>query len=361
MTSPRRRLAALVIAPLLVAGLAACAAAEPEALPTATPTPTVEPPPEAKPGSRVPLSCDELAAVPSEFTGVSVTDVDRSIDFVLAGFTDCTLAATVGGAAVSLQLAIIPEVTRAPVTFLNVDEPYEPATVGFAGLRSGAGCQAFEGDAVFCESIALSQQYTIVLNLFPESGTVPAEPAISALASYQSSLLPVLDAAGDPLPAWDPGPGVLAYPSDCATEMSTVDQPIIAALPFASTPAEASGSRDGAPIYYEAARRAGTSYCTWQGTFESDSFANLTLGVYPGAAFAIDDGRFAPFGSEVVVVGADRAWQYRAEDDSLTMTFVVDQSIGVVTYRPDYRGVDADPIATLLAVVDAVITTGPRR
>lgn len=362
MTSPRRRLAALVIAPLLVVGLAACAGAEPEALPTPTPTPTptVEAPPEAKPGSRVPLSCDELAAVPSEFADVSVTAVDRSIDFVLAGLTDCELAATMDGSPVQLYLAIIPEVVDSRLTFLTVADPYEPSTVGFAGPRSGAGCQASDGEAIFCESIAVSQEYTIVVNLSPESSAVPAEPAISALASYQSGLIPVLDATGEPLPAWEAGPGVLQYPGDCDTEMGTVDQHIIDALPFETASAEFPGSGDGAPIYREAERRAGSSWCMWSGSFASGSSGSVTLSVLPGAAFAIDDGRFTPRGSEIVVSGADRAWQEVDEYGTYIVTVVVDRSIATVYYSPDYRGVDPDPSASILAVVAAVIASGPR-
>ncbi len=358
MTSPRRRLAALVLAPLLMAGLAACAGAEPEAQPTPTPTPTetVEPTPEAKPGSRVPLSCDELAALPSEFADVAVTAVDSSIDLVLAGFTDCRIVATVASTPVRLSLIITPEVAD---TGLLPVPSYEPSVQGFAGPRSGAAC-GFYGDPGSCESVAVAQHYSIVVYLYSESGAVSAESALSALASYVSSLVSALDAAGEPLPAWDPGPGVLRYPAACESAMREVDQPIIDVLPFESMPADYSGSGDGAPIYHDAVRRAGTSSCSWQSSFTLDLFASVGMTVYPGAAFAIDDGRFVPAGAEIVVNGAERAWQYLDDDGVHGVTMVVDESIVEVYYSPDYRGGDPDPVGSLLAVVDAIIATGPR-
>lgn len=358
MTSPRRRLATLVLAPLLIAGLAACAGAEPEAQPTpsATPTETVEPTPEAKPGSRVPLSCDELAAVPSEFTAVSVTAVDQSIDHVLAGFTDCTLAVTVGGASARLDLTIVPEVTDARVVWLDVAAPYEPALVGFAGPRSGAGCQEayVPLQVVFCESVSFSKQFTIVALLNPGDAPVEAAPTISALASLHSALIPVLDAVGEPLPAWSAGPGVLAYPRFCESGA----QPVFDALPFESRPQEDTRSGDGAPIYAVANDMAGSSWCEWSATSTSAVGGSLSLEVMPGAAFAIDDGRFAPQGSEVTVAGTDRAWLLVNEYGQHDVTFVVDGSIGIVRYSPDSR--DPDPVASVSAVIDAIVATGPR-
>jgi hypothetical protein len=358
MTSSRRRLAALVIAPLLVVGLSACAGAEPAAQPTPspTPTPTVEAPPEAKPGSRVPLSCDELAAVPSEFTGVSVTAVDQSIDHVVAGFADCTLQVTVGGATALLDLTIVPELTDDRVVRLDVAAPYEPAVVGFAGPRSGAGCQEayVPLQVVFCESVSFADQYTIVVNLNPMDASVDAELAISALASFHSALIAALNAAGDPLPAWSPGPGVLAFPRFCDSGA----QSIVDALPFESGPHEDTRSGDGAPIYSVANERAGSSWCEWSATSTSPIGGYLTLEVVPGAAFAIDDGRFAPQGSEVAVSGADRAWLFVNEYGQHDVTFVVDDSIAIVRYSPDTR--DPDPVASVYAVIDAIIATGPR-
>ena len=38
----------------------------------------------------------------------------------------------------------------------------------------------------------------------------------------------------------------------------------------------------------------------------------------------------------------------------------LDRSIVGVYFSPDYRGGDPDPVASLLAVVDAIIGTGPR-
>ena len=360
MTSSQRRLAALVIAPLLVVGLAACAGAEPEAMPTPsstpTPTPTIEPPPEAKPGSRVPLSCDELAAVPSEFTDVAVTAVDSAINLVLAGFTNCELAATVASTPVRLRLLIVPEVDDPGLTPVP---SWEPSVLGFAGPRSGAACGAY-GDLSSCEAVAVAQQYSIVVYLGSDSGAVPVEPTLAALASFTISLVSALDAAGEPLPAWDPGPGLLRYPPECETAMRDVDQPIIDALPFESGPAIYLGSGDGPEIYLEAERRAGTSLCNWSGSVSSGSSASVTLWVLPGASLAIDEGLFAPEGAEIVVSGADRAWQNLDDSGTHTVTIVVDRSIVVVYYSPDSRDIDPDPEASVLAVVGAVIANGPR-
>lgn len=354
----QRGMAALVIAPLLVVALAACAGAEPEAvpMPTPTPTPTVEAPPEAKPGSRVPLSCDELAAVPSEFSDVAVTAVDTSMDLVLAGFTNCELAASVASTPVRLMLLVVPEVDDpglAPVP------SWEPLVLGFAGPMSGAACGAY-GDLSSCQSVAVAKQYTIAVYLGSDSGAVPVEPTLAALASFTIGLVSALDAAGEPLPAWDPGPGLLRYPPECETEMREVDQPIIDALPFESGPAEYRGSGDGPEIYLEAERRAGSSLCTWSGNVSSGSFASVTIWVLPGASFAIDDGRFAPEGTEIVVSGADPAWQGLTSYGTPVVTVVVDRSIVIVNYDLDYRSIDPDPEASLLAVVAAVIATGPR-
>ena len=348
-----------MIAPLLVVGLAACAGVEPEVMPTPTPTPTptVEAPPEAKPGSRVPLSCDELAAVPSEFTEVAVTAADSSITMLWAGFTKCELAASVASTPVRLSLLVVPEVDDpglAPVP------TWEPSLLGFAGPSSGAACGQY-GDPSSCQSVAVAQQYTIAVYLGAQSGPVSADPTLSALASFTTGLVSALDAAGEPLPAWDPGPGLLRYPPDCETAMRDVDQHIIDALPFESGPAITMGSGDGPRIELEAERRAGSSLCTWSGSASSGSLAQVTVWALPGASFAIDDGRFVPEGPEIVVSGADRAWQYLDEEyGQYSVTIVVDRSVVVVYYSPDYRGVDPDPEASLLSVVDAIIAGGPR-
>ena len=141
--------------------------------------------------------------------------------------------------------------------------------------------------------------------------------------------------------------------------MREVDQHIIDALPFESGPAIYMGSGDGPLIVLEAERRAGSSTCTWSG-YAPSSYASVTMVVLPGASFAIDDGRFSPEGTEIVVSGADRAWQYFGEYGQYTVTFVVDRSIVVVYYSPDDRGLDPDPEASVLAIVDAVIASGPR-
>ena len=85
------------------------------------------------------------------------------------------------------------------------------------------------------------------------------------------------------------------------------------------------------------------------------------LEVLPGAEFAIDDGLFSPEGIEVDVPGADRAWQAVTADGRYDLTVVADHSIVTLRYSPPYDGSDPDPTASVLAVMDAVIATAPRR
>ena len=352
-----RRLAALIVAPLLVVGLAACATAVPEAMPTPTPTPTstVEAPPEAKPGSRIPLSCVELAALPSEFTSVSVTETDL-FQFAVAGFASCVLGAQIEGADASLRLVILPDLKDTPVGWFDAAGAPAEATIGFAGSRSGVLCAVDVGGSQTsrCESFADAQQFSVSLDLNVD-GVVSQAGAITALASYLSALVPALDAVGDPLPAWDAGPGVLTYPNDCENDMAAVDGPIIDVLPFESARAEFPYSDDGAYIYVVANRRTGGIGCEWR-----SGIASLRLTVVAGASWVIDEGGFTPLGSEISLAGADRAWlEAQTGSSQVIVTFVVDRSLAFVSYEADSGG-DPAVVDAVLAVVAAVIATGPR-
>jgi hypothetical protein len=137
--------------------------------------------------------------------------------------------------------------------------------------------------------------------------------------------------------------------------MAAVDGPIIDALPFESARAEFPYSNDGAYIYFVANRRIGGVGCEWR----SATGSSLIVSVMAGASWVVDEGRFTPQGSEINVAGADRAWLVTPTGGGqVLVTFVVDRSLAFVNYQSN--GEDSADVDAVLAVVAAVIASGPR-
>lgn len=220
----------------LVAGLAACAPAEPEAQPQPTATPSATPTPVSPtpPGSRVPLACDELVAGLPGYTVSTAENVDLSYLPLTAaveqsGFEYCEYTGTLGATPVTLLFMVGVEVDPAGVQ--RMIDFYSPRgfPTDFAGDLSYTECRAAD-DPPYCLT-------EVLVGGWLAQWSTNADGAVAA--DYDASLRAFAVALADRMAAWAPPPpawvqpeGALAWAYDCEAEVAQSDGPIRASFGF---------------------------------------------------------------------------------------------------------------------------------
>lgn len=359
MRSPRRRLCAVVAAPLLVLSLAACVP-EPEAAPE--PPPTVEPVPTetaatpTPPGSRVPATCEQLFAGLAGFAGGPAARVD--LDYLpniavlaQAGYEFCRVPGMIGGTPVTITTVVGVDIARDSVqkTVDAADEFGLPTGVG--GELSYTECTA-ASDFSYCSTGVYANGYLIEF-------TIVRDGAIAA--DFDSSLRRLTVDLGEraeswpaAVPAWIPPPGALTWANDCEGEVVASDAAIRVAMPFDPWPPTFFGSGDGYPLFYKAEELQSTTHCEWSSS--GDDFGSASISITPGAAWIVEAGATLP-GTPIDYPGALAASVVdNPEYSNVSVWVVIDNSIVIVDMDTGYL-IDDRPgeIDAALEVVDAIV------
>ncbi|MGV3734105.1 MAG: hypothetical protein ACO1N6_11980 [Microcella sp.] len=359
MISLGRRAVAAAASVLLVAGLAACAPAEPEAQPQPTVTPSATPTPvgPTPPGSRVPVPCDEILQSTEAFAATSVNAEpfpDLPLIAVLAqsGFDLCTAEGALGGTAVSVTFVAAVDVTDewTVSTAERLAENGYPS--GFGGDASWSTCRASDAPS-YCESEVLAGRYLAYYSVAP-AGEVAADFDESVVA-FGADLADRMTQWPAPAAPWTRQDGALAWASDCEGEVAQTDAPVRAALGFESYGAKYSGGGDGAAILFLADTLQDRTLCEWS---SQTGAGRASVDLVPGAAWLLDDGAVLP-GTPITYPGAVAATSFRYPgSSSIDVHLIIDGSYLVVQYQNDGLGVDdqAD-LEGALRVADAIAAT----
>ncbi|MBX9472745.1 hypothetical protein [Microcella sp.] len=362
MSSLQRVVTALPTVALVVLALAACAPEpEPEAQPTQTiaPTPTETIAAPSAPGSRVPMTCEQLFAGVDGFTGGPAVDV--ALDSLLlkatvdqAGFEYCTISGAIGATPVEIRT----------VVGVEIDEAVIQRSIEFAeeyGLGTNVG-----GELSYSECIPVDTYSYCVTEIFAggyvlQFSTSPDGPVA---ADFEQSFRSFAADLGDralawpaPAPAWAAPEGALTWAHTCETEVAASDAAIRAAMPFEVMPPTIIGSGDGFSMFYEAERRQQATSCSWYGSGEQ--YGSVSVEIAPGAAWIVEQGTPLP-GTAIDYPGALAAsvvdWPSEAEPTQAWLWVAIDGSIVVVEVSTG--GVSFDRQAAIEAstrVVDAVV------
>jgi len=361
MTPLGHRAAALVAVVALVAGLAACAPAEPEAQPqpTVTPTPTETVAGPTPPGSRVPATCEQLFAGLAGFTGgpaenVEIEDLTTRASMDQSGFEYCKVAGSIGSTAVEIATVVGVEIDESVIRrSLGFAEEYGWAT-GVGGELSYSECLPVQ-EYSYCLSEVFANGYLLQFSTSPSgSVTDDFEQSFRALTADLADRALAWPA---PVAAWVAPDGSLAWATDCDSEVASTDAAIRAAMPFEVAPATFIGSGDGFFGFSEAARRQQVMACTW--SMSEEPYGNVTIQIAPGAAWLLVGGTPLP-GTPIDYPGAAAAsvvdWPSAAEPTQSWGWVVVDGSI--VFVEVNFGGRDFDRQASIdaaLRVVDAIV------
>ena len=330
MTSSQRRLAALVIAPLLVVGLAACAGAEPEAMPTPsstpTPTPTETIAAPTSPTSRVPATCDELFSS-SLIAGGELNEYGSSA-VAQAGYLGCFFEGSFGGALARLSVDV------------SVDPPVEEVQrlLGRAGDPESPGC-----DARYCRILFFSGDYAveILVSDYP-AGAAPLTPLVEA---FTAEIEQRVSSWPTPAPLWQPPGDALRWEFDCA-ELIPRQDVVRDVVPFPVGDAR----RAGGDLHYMsfwALAATGTTQCVWD-----DIGSGVSVEILPGGAWMHEAG--IPLPGEPYSFAGALAAARDAENRPSTISAYIDGSlVSVGVSPPEGSGIDGAAVAE--AVLAAIV------
>jgi len=348
MSSPARRAVAVAASALLVAGLAACAPAEPEAQPEPTVTPSATPTPvgPTPPGSRVPTTCEEIFAS-AVFNGRAVSEAELAAArtpysglWVQAGNLDCQFEGEVGGEAARVTVTVEVGTPADSIWWYagwGIDE--EAFFPSIAGEASHLGCQAgAEGE--WCKAELVAGGYGASLDFwFDEPDVDIAQDAIAYLNELEA-LLTSLPAAK---PAWQPPPGVLTWSDDCEGIVRTQQDVVRDVVPFALSDAMSNLGPDGSWGYYEAYRVTRSTECGWFNVGEGLG-GTVDIVILPGGAWMHDAG--VPLGGEPYDLPGALAAAVEISDDQYALSAYIDGSYVSVRVTPPFEsGIDPAPIA----------------
>lgn len=285
-----RRVAALVIAPLLVVSLAACEGVEPEAPPTLTPTPTPTPTETiaapVAPTSRVPATCDAVMAS-DLVSGFVETKVTSSIDPLQAlvdqaGFLDCIIRdGTLGGTPALLAVAVAVGQPAGALSEAIGRAQSAGYPVGFAGDQSVSWCAESNGYSCTAEVQVGGYVAELVLNYDGTFTSTMAEDTLSYLAEIADRM------AGWPAPgsAWTPPARALAWDPDCASGVGSDEALVREVIPFDVRPAEPAGVEGGSMFWLRAVEASSYVHCVWSGPG-----GEVRVSILPGGAWLFDEG-----------------------------------------------------------------------
>ena len=336
MTSSRRRWAALVIAPLLVAGLAACAGVEPEAMPTLTPTPTPTPTETVavptSPTSRVPSTCEELFASPVVSGGVASSYGTPPMQ--QAGYLGCAYQGMFDGrsAALLIDVSVDP-----PIDELNRVLGWPDDAESLTCDDEGWGCYADFVSASYVVDISLEFS-----EISASNGVVaPVFEAFAADVEQQVTSWPA------PVTLWQPPADALRWAFDCATLIPRQDA-VRNAVPFPVGDALRPGSDVG---YISLLAEAATD--TTDCYFPGESGASVAVQILPGGAWRHEAGILLQ-GEPYSLEGALAAVTVTGYGDSRVSAYIDGSLVSVGVSPPEGSGIDGyavaeDVIAALVA------------
>jgi hypothetical protein len=360
MRSPRRRLYAVVAAPLLVLSLAACAPeAAPEQPATSEPTPTDTVAAHTPPGSRVPATCEQLFAGLDGFTGgpARVVDTEYLVTEALldqAGFEFCTVSGTIGGTPVDITTVVGVDVDEAQMrSSLDYADEYDLAT-DLGGELSVSECIP-QRDFSYCLTTIYASGYLIEFSTVLR-GAVAADFDAS-FRSLAADLGDRVRAWPAPVAAWVAPEGALTWAHTCETDVAASDAAIRTAMPFDVAPPTIIGSGDGFSMIYEAERRQQATSCSWYSSGEP--FGSVSIEIAPGSAWVVEQGTPLP-GLAIDYPGALAAsvvdWPSVAEPTQAWLWVAIDGSIIVVEVSTGGAHFDRQAsIDAAIQVIDAIV------
>lgn len=326
MTFSRRRLAALVIAPLLVVGLVACAGVEPEATqsptPTPTPTPTETVAAPTMPTSRVPVTCDELFASP--LVSGSVASSYGSPSVKQAGYLGCVYQGMFDGrgAAILIDVSVDP-----PIDELNRVLGWPEDTESVTCDDEGWGCYA---DFV-------SASYVVDFSLeFSEISASNREvaPLFEAFAADLKQQVASWPAAA---PLWQPPADAMRWAFDCPALIPRQDV-VHNAVPFPLGDAFRPGSDTRYMSLLAQAATSMTSCVFW------NDGAGVTVELLPGGAWMHEAG--IPLqGDPYSLEGALAAVSVTDYGDSRVSAYIDGSLVTVGVSPPEGSGIDGYAVA----------------
>lgn len=278
--------------------------ARPTPTSTGSPTPVVPPSVESsatqgRPEARVPVSCEQLIDVESIALAVGVPAADVSANVhplangsaasMQAGMLECGWHGDAGTVASGLTVEVLPDAAGEYTAYIN-GLPLPDTQDGLIGPESRIRCYEDEVGRS-CTASFLSSGYWLNFSLVQPPVDQPNSDAdiLAIGVATGAAMRDALDAAGQPLPRFQPPEGSLPAWESC----DTIDDggAFRSALGSASLGApEAEESDDAIAMFAIAWQRAEFRSCTWR---RSDPYASppgelqyLGANILPGGGWA---------------------------------------------------------------------------
>ena len=357
MTNPRGLFSALVVAPLFVVGLAACAGAEPAAMPEPTAMPTLAvtestaaPTP---PGSRVPLDCAQIFAsldgfVVSETPPMSFLDTGWGVPLLAqAGFMPCDVRGRLGSTDVGIQAVVGVDIPQRSVGTISVEaaQAADSTSSGLGFTYSNCTPEPVNG---YCDAGAWADGYFVQYSITVRS---------TVAADFEQSYGLFADSLGARIASWDPPSapwhipeGALSRATGCEGEVGVTDAAVRAAMPFSLQSSTSVGNGEPLWLQAEAGRRAGVTSCVWNA---AEGF--VYIAIIPGAAWYFERPGVL-YETPYEFPGAVATTVVSEDPSAVSLELAVDGSYVVVQVQDQTGVLDADAItASARAIAEAVV------
>ncbi len=370
MTLFRRRWSAVAVSSVLLLGVAACSAPQPDAVittesssaaegadqptnstsdsPTNPPTETGSAAEEGveghsaaedfappvftavAPTPRLPVNCSQLF---SSLQGVSdayvrSTTVGAARDAALAqaGFIDCELSGQLSGTPVTIRVVVGVDILRSVVQRRVDDALAAGNDTGLGAELSYSNCGSVDPSSP-CWGGVYANGYLAEISIVRTGAATEAFGA--AALQFTSSLGSRVTTWGPPPAAWKAPRDALRWASDCASDVASTDTAIVAAIPFSVESPRAVASNDGFELNTIADERVGVTWCEW------GSCPSVLVYIVPGASWKFGQpGELT--GTPYNFPGALATFDVQEQYSFGKLTLVVDDSLVVAMVNSDY-------------------------